>query len=132
MVKHEVTWSNIATTGAAKSKCFYSSYSSGKDVLALFHHFQDCYSNSDLMRHVTKYCNMIGLHGTVRRDGLYTQFTRLFPYLRKWVWLARLYENLQYGVDTAFLWTYYMYVCMYVCSYLSIYLSIYLLSSLLL
>ena len=33
-------------------------------------HFQDCccYSNSDVMYCVTKYCNVVGLHCTVRRD----------------------------------------------------------------
>ena len=52
------------------SKCFYGCCSSGKDVLALFRCFQDCYyySNNDVMCHVTKYCNMIGPHCTVRRD----------------------------------------------------------------
>ena len=51
-------------------KCFYGCYSNGKDVLALFHCFQDCYcySNNDVMCHVTKYCNTIGPHCTVRRD----------------------------------------------------------------
>ena len=41
-----------------------------EDVLGLFHCFQDCYcySNNDIMYHVTKYCNVIGLHCTVRRD----------------------------------------------------------------
>ena len=50
--------------------CFYSSCSSRKDVLALFCCFQDCYcySNSDVIRHVTKYCSVIGPHCTVRRD----------------------------------------------------------------
>ena len=53
-----------------KSKCFYSFCSSGKDALALFRRFQDsyCYSNSDIIRHVTKYCNLIVPHCTVRRD----------------------------------------------------------------
>ena len=52
------------------SKCFYSSCSSGKDVLALLRRFQDCYCcwNDDVMYHVTKYCNVIGAHCTVRRD----------------------------------------------------------------
>ena len=52
------------------SKCFYGCCSSGKDVLALFRCFQDCYyySNNDVMCHVTKYCNMIGPHCTLRRD----------------------------------------------------------------
>ena len=52
------------------AEVFYSSYSSSKDVLALFRHFQDryCYSNSDVMCHMTKYCNVIGLHCTVRQD----------------------------------------------------------------
>ena len=52
------------------SKCFYGCCSSGKDVLALFRCFQDCYyySNNDGMCHVTKYCNTIGPHCTVRRD----------------------------------------------------------------
>ena len=51
------------------SKCFHGCCSSGKDV-ALFRCFQDCYcySNNDVMCHVTKYCNMIGPHCTVRRD----------------------------------------------------------------
>ena len=49
---------------------FYSSYISGKDALTLFCHFQDCYcySNSDVMCHVTKYCNMIVSHCTVQWD----------------------------------------------------------------
>ena len=46
------------------SKCFYSSYSSRKDVLAVCHHFQDhcCYSNGDVICHETRYCNVIGPH----------------------------------------------------------------------
>ena len=44
--------------------------SSGEDALALFRRFQDCYcySNSDVMRHVTKYCSVIVPHCTVRWD----------------------------------------------------------------
>ena len=39
-------------------------------MLTLFRCFQDCYcySNSDIMHHVTKYCNMIGPHCTVWQD----------------------------------------------------------------
>ena len=39
-------------------------------ALALLYHFQDCYcySNSHVMCYVTKYCNVIVLHCTVRQD----------------------------------------------------------------
>ena len=60
------------------SKYFYGCCSSGKDVLALFRCFQDCYyySNNDVMCHVTKYCNLIGPHCTVRRDKACTVVSR--------------------------------------------------------
>ena len=62
-------WSKCASWGV-QSKCFYSSCSSRKDALALFRHFQDSYCclNSDVTRHVTEYCNVIGPHCTVQRD----------------------------------------------------------------
>ena len=64
-------------------KVFYIVCSSGKDVLALFHCFQDyyCYSNSDVMHHVTKYCNVIGPYCTVQWNTacILTQLTRPFP-----------------------------------------------------
>ena len=67
------------------SKVFFTVpiYSSRKDVLAVFRRFQDryCYSNSDVMCHVTKHCNMIVPHYTVHLagHGLYSQLTRPFP-----------------------------------------------------
>ena len=71
-------------------KVFYSFCSSGKDALALFHHFQDWYyhSNSHVMHHVTKW-----LYHTVqcsRTQLVYMHFTRPLPFLWKWVWLVRL------------------------------------------
>ena len=62
--------------------------SSRKDDLALCCRFSDryCYSNSDVMCHVTRYCNMIG-------HGLYT----LFPFYRSgsgsWDQHACRYKN---------------------------------------
>ena len=48
----------------ADTKYFYSFCSSGKDALALFHHFLDCYcySNSHVKQHLS---NVIVLHCTV-------------------------------------------------------------------
>ena len=85
------------------SKCFYGCCSSGKDVLVLFRCFQDCYcySNNDVMCHVTKYCNTIGPHCTVWRDKACIHSSPdHFPLLRKWVWLARLAHNIHVQVDS--------------------------------
>ena len=40
-------------------------------MLVLSRLFHDCYLNSDVMCHVTKYCNVIGLHCTVQWDTAY-------------------------------------------------------------
>ena len=58
------------TLSERSSLCAFTALSSRKDVPALWRHFQNryCYSNSDVMCHVTRYCNMIGLHHTVRRE----------------------------------------------------------------
>ena len=77
------------------SKCFYGCCSSGKDVLALIRCFQDCYCYSKQWCNVS--CDKILQHDwtalySAAGQGLYTQFTRPFPLLRKWVWLARLLQ----------------------------------------
>ena len=58
------------TLSERSSLCAFTALSSRKDVPALWRHFQNryCYSNSDALCHVTRYCNMIGLHHTVRRE----------------------------------------------------------------
>ena len=87
-------------------ECFQSFWSSGKDVLAFLCCFQDCYcySNNDVMYQLLKYCNMIGLHCTVRRDKACIR-SSLDPSLsQKWVWFARL------DVDIAFCSVIYIYI----------------------
>ena len=72
-----------------------------KDVLAFFCCFQDCYcySNSDIMCHVTKYCNVIGPHCTLRQNTTCIHSPPdLSLLLQKWVWLARLFPTVSQHV----------------------------------
>ena len=56
------------------------SCSSRKEVLALYHSFQYhyCYSESDVMCHVTMYCSMIGPHYAVHEDTACVHYTLPF------------------------------------------------------
>ena len=96
IIRFQIMHSWITSCGVSKlskeySRRFYSSCSSGKDVLALFCCFQDhhCYSNSDVSCDKLLQCDWTILY-SMARHGWYMQFTRPFPFLRKWVWLVRL------------------------------------------
>ena len=78
-------WTAVKNTSAVLHKEYvhFVTGSSGKDCY--------CHSNSDVMCHVTKSCNMIGPHYmSVAGHGLYTQFTRFFFLLWKYILFVRL------------------------------------------
>ena len=76
--------------------------SSRKDVLPLCRHFQDQYSYSkgDVMCHVTRYCNVIGLaQYSAAGHGLY-QYTPLFCSSRSGLWnCSSPYMNSQWTIS---------------------------------
>ena len=108
-------WHNQISNNALLKYCHYRScentstivlwehahFATGiSDILALCRCLQDryCYSNSDVMCHVTRYCNVIGQHCTVWRDMACIRSSPVpLPFLlQKWVRLAGLDQPIQW------------------------------------